>query len=124
MKYCALLLSVLAIGLALISCCSLPRRSEQSIRQQILRETPQGSAYSAVLNHAKKRRWPVTEQSTGLETKNIGLQPPRVIGKRVIKAYLGHYQGLPWRVDVQCYWAFDENDKLIDVFVIKDRDGP
>jgi len=124
MKYSALLLSVLVIGIALVGCRSLPRRSEQNIRQQILRETPQGSTYSAVLNYAEKQGWPVTEQSKGLETKNLGQFPTRVVGERVIIADLGPYQGLPWRIDVRCYWAFDENDKLINTFVCKYADAP
>jgi hypothetical protein len=123
MKFPALLLSALALGIVLMS-CSLPRRSEQSIRERILRDTSKGSSYSAVWSYAKTHGWPVTEQSTGLETKNIGLQPARVVGKRVIKAYLGHYRGLPWRMDVECYWAFDESDKLIDVFTVKYADAP
>lgn len=122
MKFYAFLLLGSALVFTLVS-CSLPRRSEQSIRERLLRETPQGSTYSAVLNYAKKKSWPTTEQSTGLETKNIGQFPARVVGKRAIKAYLGHYRGLPWRIDVDCFWVFDENDRLIDIFVSKETDA-
>jgi hypothetical protein len=122
MKYYALLLFVLAFGLAFTS-CSLPRRSESSIREQLLRDAPQGSSYSTILDYVKKRGWSVVEQPTGLETKNIGVQPNRVVGKRVIKAYLGGYRGISWWVDVNCFWAFDEHDKLIDIFIEKQADA-
>ena len=125
MKLCVLLVSVLVIGVALMSCSSsLPRRSEQSIRERILRDAPLGSTYTVVLDYAKKKGWPVTEEPGGFETKRIAQFPARVVGKRVIKAYLGGYQGVPWRKDVNFYWAFDEHDKLIEVFVEKQADAP
>ena len=123
MKPYALLTTVLALGIVLIRCSSLPRRSEQCIRERLLRETPQGSTYSAVLSYAKKQGWPVTEHSRGYETRKSGRSPATVVGKRAIEAYLGSYQGLPWHVDVDVYWAFDEHDKLIDVFVDKQADA-
>jgi hypothetical protein len=89
-----------------------------------LRDTPPGSTYAAVLEYAKKMGWPVNEESGGFETKRIAQFPARVVGKRVVKAYLGGYQGLPWRKDVSFYWAFDEHDKLIEVFVEKQADAP
>jgi hypothetical protein len=124
MKLWILLILVLDVGVALISCSSLPRHSEQSIRQRILRDTPLGSTYAVVLDYAKKSGWPVTEESGGFETKRIAQFPARVVGKRVIKAYLGGYQGVPWRKDVNFYWTFDEHDKLIEVFVEKQADAP
>jgi len=124
MKDHARLLLVLSIGLVILSGCTLPRRSEQSIRQRILRDTPQGSSYSTVLLYAEKQGWTVTEQSSGVETKNLGQFPAQVVGRRAIKAHLGGYQGLPWRIDVVSYWAFDENNKLIEVFVSKQADAP
>src|SRR5262245_58809294 len=117
------LLLCLAVGLALAS-CSLPRRSAQSIRGQILQHTPQGSGYTEVMKYVKTQGWPVSVQSSGLEAKNIGMKPARVVRHRVVQAYLGHYNDLPWVVNVNCYWAFDEQDKLIDVFVEKQIDTP
>ena len=122
MKSYALLLAVFALGLALMS-CSLPRRSEHSIRQRILRETPLGSTYSAVLDYAKKQGWPVTEYSRGYEIQKFGKIPARVVGKRVIEGFLGEYRGLPWTKAVICSWAFDEHNKLMDVFVEKQADA-
>jgi hypothetical protein len=39
------------------------------------------------------------------------------------RPYLGGYQGIPWKKDVECFWAFDEQDKLIDIFVEKQADA-
>ena len=122
MKYYALLLLVLALGLAFTSCSSL-RRSQASIRKQFLRDTPLGSTYTVVLDYAKKKGWPVVEQSAGYEIQEFGKAQGKIVGKRVIRAYLGGYQGLPWHKDVGCYWAFDEHDKMIEVFVDKQADA-
>jgi hypothetical protein len=124
MKLYAFLILVLALlGIALTSCSGLPRRSEQSIRQRILRDTPLGSTYAAVLDYVKKQGWPVTEQSGKYAIPEFAQVPAGVVVKRVIKADLGEYQGLPWRMAVCCYWGFDEHDKLIDVFVEKQADA-
>jgi hypothetical protein len=124
MKGCVFFVAVLGL-IALMSCSSsLPRRSEQSIRQRILRDTPIGSSYVVVLDFAKKKDWPIIEQSAGYEIQEFGKAQGKIVGKRVIRAYLGGYQGLPWRKDVDCYWAFDEHDKLIEVFVDKQADAP
>jgi hypothetical protein len=125
MGHCVFLLFVLAVAIAMTSCSSsLPQHSEQSIRQQILRDTPLGSGYAVDLDYARKKDWPVTEESGGFETKRVAQFPARVVGQRVIKAYLGGYQGVPWRKDVNFYWAFDEHDKLIEGFVEKQADAP
>jgi hypothetical protein len=126
MKLCVILVSVLVIAVALMSCSSssLPRWSEQNIRERILRDTPRGSTYTTVLNFVKKQGWSMAEQPGGYEIPKFGTTPARVVGKRTIKAYLGGYRGLPWHVDVDCFWAFDDQDKLIDVFVDKQTDAP
>lgn len=125
MKLCILLVSVLAIGVALMSCSSsLPRRSERSIRERILRDTPLGSAYAIVLDYAKKKGWPVTEQSGKYAIPKFAQVPAGVVVKRVINAKLGEYQGLPWKKAVVCYWGFGEQDKLVDVLIEKQADAP
>jgi hypothetical protein len=103
--------------------CSLPRRSEQDIRKKLLRETPPGTPYQTVLDYVRKQGWPVTEEPRGYEVKRLGSTPAKIVGKRTIKAYLGGYQGMPWKKDVECFWAFDEQDKLIDIFVEKQADA-
>jgi len=76
------------------------------------------------MDYVKRQGWPVSVQSSGLETKNIGAQTARVVRHPVVHAYLGHYNSQPWVIKVNCYWAFDEQDKLIDVFVVKQTDAP
>jgi len=122
MKFHAPLFLAIAFAIS-FGGCSLPRRSEHRIRQWILRDTPVGSAYNAVLDYAKNRGWPVVEQSAGYEIQEFGKAQGRIVGKHAVKAYLGGYRGLPWHIDVDCLWAFDEHDKLIDVFVDKQADA-
>jgi hypothetical protein len=127
MKLCVLLALVLAVGVALMGCSSsLPRRSEQSIRERILRDTPLGSTHAVVLDYAKRKGWPVIEQPGGYVVPEIGKSQAqsKIVGKRVIRADLGEYQGLPWKMAVLCYWSFDGGDKLVDVFIEKQADAP
>jgi hypothetical protein len=48
---------------------------------------------------------------------------PAVKGTRVIGAYLGGYQGIPYRVELDAYWGFDESGHLIDLNVRKGVDA-
>jgi hypothetical protein len=124
MKLGAFLISTLFMGIVLTSCrSSLPSESERNIRQRILQNTPIGSDYAVVLDYAKKSGWSVTEEPRAFETKTIAQFPAKEVGGRVIEAYLGGYQGVPWKKDVNFYWAFDEHDKLIEVFVEKQADA-
>lgn len=121
MKLHASLLFVLVVGLVIVG-CSLPRHSAQSIRQRILSETPVGSSYAAVLDYAKKQGWSVTQRACGYQVPGLGHVPSRVVGKRTIEAYLGGYSMI-FHVDVVCDWAFDNDNRLIDVFVDKQTDA-
>jgi len=47
---------------------------------------------------------------------------PYVRGGHIIGAYFGHYQGFPWRADVDAFWGFDDEERLIDFHVRKDYD--
>jgi hypothetical protein len=76
------------------------------------------------LAYAKKERWPVVEQAGKYAIPKFSKVSGDVIIKRVIKADLGEYQGIPWRKAVVCYWGFDEHDKLIDVLIEKQADAP
>ena len=46
-----------------------------------------------------------------------------VVGVRRICTELGSYQGLPFRTDVTVLWGFDQQGKLIDLWVWKEQDG-
>lgn len=104
----------LAAGVALD-----PNRDRDfTIRERLLGEAPLGSSMSQVRDVVSRRRW---ELRTGSESRGFhhqGVRPARVVGAKHIEAYAGHYRDL-FRVDVTVYWGFDENGRLIDVWVWK-----
>jgi hypothetical protein len=40
-----------------------------------------------------------------------------------IRASLGNYQGIPFQANVTVFWGFDENGKLIGIWVWKTWDA-
>jgi hypothetical protein len=92
--------------------------SEEKIEQRVLQDTPFNSSYSAVLDYAKAKEWPVKEYGTN----NIDKVPLMgLAGKRAIQAFMGSYQGFPWKMNVNFYWIFD-GDRLVKIFVDKEQD--
>ena len=124
MKLHGLELLVVVVCLALVG-CALPRHSEQGIRQQMLSKTPIGSSYAVVLGFAKKKGWPVDEQHQGYVVPEVGKSyaQSKIVGDHLISAYLGGYLVFLGHTDVDCIWVFDDQDKLIDVFVDKQTDS-
>ena len=49
--------------------------------------------------------------------------PNTIVGKKHIRAELGNYQDIPFRAYVTVFWGFDEQSRLIDVWVWKTWDG-
>jgi len=103
--------------------CSLKRCSERHIHDSLLRDTPVGTGYSQVLEHVKQRGWFQGEVSNGYRPWTEPGAVRTEVGKKTIVAYLGGYRGLPWWKDVHCYYSFDNNDLLLDVFVEKEADA-
>jgi hypothetical protein len=42
--------------------------------------------------------------------------------EEMVEAYLGHYQGIPWRADVDALWGFDDSGKVMDFQIRKSYD--
>ena len=101
MKSKPIVCAILMIALILVSACTnLPlRRSE----------------VKAVI---ARNRWELK-----FDWKGTNNTLTEIRGTRIIFAYLGGYQGLPWHADVDAYWGFDENGKLIDLNVRKHYDA-
>lgn len=115
-----------------ICSCSAIRGSEIGVRNRYLEITPIGSSFSEVEAVVKNRTTDINLSEYGVAIRNLGGErvytqfrnnADEVIGVKSIHAYLGHYQGFPWRVDVIAHWAFDEKDKLIDLVIEKQYDA-
>jgi hypothetical protein len=103
---------VAAIGGVMVALDSNPmRRSADEIRKSVLQKTPLGVSHEAVTAVIAKEPW-LPHQGY------IGSKPP-VEGVTHCAAQLGGYHGLLFRCEVHGYWAFDAQDRLIDVYVDK-----
>lgn|SRR6266540_828856 len=127
--------TTLVAGLSLTAllvggCCLVPhrlRRSEANLRASLLKSTPPGSSFSDVWTFAGKRSWLVRGHGTNYGITPADVGGPRAatepVGVKSIHGHLGHYWGCPWRIDVDAYWAFNAEDRLIDVWIWKTPDA-
>jgi hypothetical protein len=132
---CLSLSCLLGVLMLLSSCATGPHGSrvrvsrfgsENHIRNKILKYTPIGSTYEQVqefIQYRLKYRTPDYENSPAIRGHWPG--PYEEIGVRRIDVWLGEYgfPGWPMAIDKCVSWAFDKNDKLIDVVVWKDHDS-
>jgi hypothetical protein len=100
------------------------RRSEEDIRTSILGLTPLGTDSSAVIAVVQNKGW----RTDGYANVGFYRQFPKreLVGKSSIRASLGNYHGLPYLIfstNVTAFWGFDENRRLIDVWVWKTTDA-
>jgi hypothetical protein len=99
------------------------RRSEAHIRSKLLRDTPLGTDLTAVHQYIIRNGWKISyvrEDGGFLDQRTA---PSKSVGEKSIRASLGDYQDLPFKANVTVFWGFDEDSRLIDVWVWKTRDG-
>lgn len=99
------------------------RRSEAEIRNRILGATPLETPFRDVRDIVERNGWSIGSESQEEGAFDQRSLQPRKVGERHIWALLGHY-GLPFPTYVSARWAFDENGRLIDVWVEKTIDAP
>lgn len=104
----------LAAGVAL----DRNRDRDAVIRERLLGDAPLGSSMSQVRDVVSRRGWELRRASESGGFFHQGVRPAREVGAKHIEAYAGHYRDL-FRVDVVVYWGFDEQGRLIDVWVWK-----
>jgi hypothetical protein len=107
---------ILAVGFPVAKISLNPlRRSEDGIREWLLQQAPLGSNREQVLVVVAKRGWKMHPEYRG-----------RFINKTIpvggFGAELGTYMG--WTdTKVDAYWKFGAEDKLVEVYVNKWREG-
>lgn len=103
------------------------RKPEKKIEAALLEMTPIGSKDSDVRSIVEQKGWldPKYGGTTGFLKQETG-KPDQTVGKTSIRGHLGAYRGfpVPLRTDVTAFWAFDEENRLIDVWVWKTTDAP
>ncbi|MBW8782765.1 MAG: hypothetical protein JF599_12890 [Verrucomicrobia bacterium] len=110
------------------SCASLsPHRSESDIKAELLKRTPLGSTPNEVLafvakNHLGELEYDkipgfVYDWERGASNARIGVS--------FIKAQIGHYYEFPvFDNYTLAFWAFDQNQHLIEIQIMKGLLGP
>ena len=99
------------------------RKSNEEIRANILALTPIGTSMEDVLKVIENnKKWKILWIKNDYRYETTDLSGDFIIGEKSIRASIGKYINL-FKVDVQIYWGFDENSKLIDVGVRKDAAG-
>ena len=117
----ALAATVLLLGAAFLG--SPLRWSEGHIQNWVLRKAPLGSSVADVKALINRQGWRLDFEWQGTNSPASPRDYPYVRGGHIIGAYFGHYQGIPWRADVDAFWGFDESGKLIDFHVRKGYDA-
>jgi hypothetical protein len=97
------------------------RKSEEKIKESILKLTPVGTSLEDVIK--------IIENNKKWETRYIsyedGYLDPKtraVVGEKSIRAFVGEYRNF-FVTSVSVFWGFDEDSKLIEICIWKDEDS-
>lgn len=94
-------------------------RSEETIRQEALRSAPKGTTKPEVLlGLSEKVRIEVGRVDPGVD----GYPSEEPVGSSFVRAHLGSY-GWMLTTDVMAVYYFDDAEKLLDVRIVKYREG-
>jgi len=120
----AVAVAVLAAVVAGAIVLSTPlRRSEEHLREALLTETPLGAEFDEVRLLLNARGWLDDRHHEHIGfLKQVPGRKTEVVGLRSLRAHLGHYRA-PYRTDVTAFWGFDEEGKLVDIWVWKTTDS-
>jgi hypothetical protein len=97
--------------------------SENNLKLWGLKNEPLGSSPADVEAFMIRQGWKVNYHWQGIPTKMSETFYPGVKGSKIVGAYVGHYQGVPWRIDIDTYWGFDNQGRLIDLRFRKGADA-
>ena len=99
------------------------RRPASMIEASLLGIAPIGTLKDEVVRAIEKKGWTHSAlRDTGF-TKQASSHPMEIVGKKSIEAHLGEY-GLFLKTSVDAFWGFDEDGKLLGVWVWKTTDAP
>jgi hypothetical protein len=89
---------------------------KEEIHNRLLKDTPIGSDKKQVLEYVRKKGYTFDPNGQGSMDEKWG--------NNYMRVDLGHYQGIPLRCDIVGAWVFDKDEKLINIDVRKEYDGP
>ena len=128
MIYALIILLVVIMVTVILSLLNPLRKPETEIREYILMLTPLDTNMDDVIkivesNKKWKIEWTSNKHGYGMDKRgNIGEYDHAYVGVQSMRVYLGKY-GSIFQTGVIAYFGFDENSKLIDIAVRKDKDS-
>ena len=139
MIYTLIALLVIIVVAVLVSLSNPLRKSQEEIRGNMLKLTPVGMSMEDVLKVIESnKKWETmyVSHEHGIPQGELG-KAGTPIGEKSIRAHIGEYTG-KWYFDgnilhtiyiaslkeyVDVFWAFDEDSKLIEIYVVKSAAG-
>ena len=114
----------LTVSCSCLSCCVVPeyvlplfnplRRSPETIRALVVKETPLGTSRAEVDALVNNRGWPRGWTNEG---------PADYADPNWTSAYLGKYRDYVSETMVYVFWKFDKDNRLIEIQIIKSQLG-
>ena len=101
------------------------RRSAEEITEDILELTPIGTSMEnvvGVIESNKKWEWNGYIAPVGFLKQPPPPEECTYVGTQSIRAFIGEYSD-GFATTVTVFWGFDEDSKLIDVWVWKEKDS-
>lgn len=71
----------------------------------------------------RRHGWELTYPLANTGFYDQRTRPARETGAQHFRASLGDYQDIPWEANVTVFWGFDQNGRLIDLWVWKTWDS-
>ncbi len=104
----------------------------QSIRASLLKQTSLGTSSDGVRAFIDKQQWHFDKDKNILNWRYLSSNNQywhqdsklnKVIVTNSISVDIGHYW-LPLPIEVTAFWGLDASNQLIDIWVVKNMDGP
>jgi hypothetical protein len=121
--------SSLVILLILVSFLNPLIRSDERVREYVLKHIPLGTDMQEAIRIAERKRgWGFrsVSENFGIVIRHSGpklasIFEDETIGVKSMSIYLGEYYSIwPFGAVVVAFFAFDENDKLIEIAIRKE----
>jgi len=97
------------------------RRSQEAIKRSILKQTPISSSMEEVIEVIERKEWDVRYGDIDYNRGYTDRDTYEVVGVKSIRACIGSYSDfILFTTYVSVFWGFDEEGKLIDVYIWKD----
>ena len=102
------------------------RKDNDKIRSDLLKETPIGMSFDKVTSKLESMNLETEPSNTGFHKQERASS--EIIGVRSIRVFLGEYRevrAFPYLflTTVDALWGFDEDGKLIEIWIWKTTDG-